>query len=656
MASGFSGGGGPDFFAGGGRSMNSGSNNSNSNNPPLSQQSYRNQLPGIFHDQIGNRNSGVHGFAGKRTLADFQAAAQTQTQFQNLAALNALLLRSVKPRTFQNLPSPISPLPSQFDLSANDINMLGGSSSSIQRFGLPILPHLRSNHLPQMSQPGLGLCCGGRMGFGPDNTALQGVSCADPVQNRAQPDSDSEKMMSRLKELEKRLLDDDGDVQGDDAVSVITNANSEWSETIQSLVSPVMSPNPTPTTNLNSNPVSSSPSSSSSSSSSSPSAASPISLYSRQTIMEVATAISEGKTDIAAEILARVSQTLNPKGNSEQKLMEFMLLALRTRLNTVENPSPVSVLYGNEHLGSTQLLYELSPCFKLGFMAANLAILEATLDDGHLHVVDFDVGEGGQYVNLLHVLSTRRNGIAPPPGVKITAVLDSHDGAAVSGSGEERMKSVGDLLSQLGERLGITLSFNVVSSVRLGNLSRESLGCDPDEPLAVNLAFKLFRVPDESVCTENPRDELLRRVKSLAPRVVTLVEQEMNANTAPFLARVSEACAYYGALLDSVESTVLSSNSNRVKVEEGLSRKLVNTVACEGVRRVERCEVFGKWRLRMGMAGFELTPLSQTIAESLRSRLSNGNRVHPGFTVKEDNGGVCFGWMGRTLAVASAWR
>ena len=47
-------------------------------------------------------------------------------------------------------------------------------------------------------------------------------------------------------------------------------------------------------------------------------------------------------------------------------------------------------------------------------------------------------------------------------------------------------------------------------------------------------------------------------------------------------------------------------NLERVKIEEGLSRKLGNLVACEGRDRVERCEVFGKWRAQMGMVGFEL--------------------------------------------------
>lgn len=631
MASGFpGGGGGPEFYGVGGRSMPGGPGtviNSGNNNP---QPTYMNQIPGIFLDQIGNRVAVGHGIAGKRTLADFQAAQQQHQPFHNQSALNAFLLRSVKPRTFQNLQSPTTTM---IDLTSvnNDMSFFGGSS---QRYGLPLLPNLRS-------QSDLGLFGGVRMGFGSgNNPTLSGVPCIDPVQNRAH---ESENMLNSLRELEKQLLDDNDDESdaqggGDDDVSVITHSNNDW---IHSLVTP--------------NPVSSSSPSSSSSSSSPSTASTTTSVSSRQTVMEIATAIAEGKTEIASEILARVSQTANPKRNSEEKLVGFMVTALRSRINPVESPAPPATeLYGKEHLLSTKFLYELSPCFKLGFMAANLAILDASGNDDGLHVIDFEIGEGGQYVNLLHALSTRRNG-KNPPTVKITAVANNTDGFVVGDGGEERLKAVGELLSKLGDRLGISVKFSLVASLRLGDLSRESLGCDPEEPLAVNLAFKLYRVPDESVCTENPRDELLRRVKGLRPRVVTLVEQEMNSNTAPFLGRVSESCACYGALLDSVESTVPSSNLDRAKVEEGIGRKLANAVACEGIDRIERCEVFGKWRMRMSMAGFELMPLSEKIAESMKSRLSNGNRVHPGFTVKEDNGGVCFGWMGRTLAVASAW-
>ncbi|KAL5811276.1 hypothetical protein ACOSQ4_027844 [Xanthoceras sorbifolium] len=657
MSSGFSGGGGggPDIYAAlAGRSMNVVVNNGNATQPSYHQRTQ--QLPGIFMDssaaasQITNRAAST--LIGKRTLTDFQMQQhqhlqqlqQLQPQLQqqqqhhlhhnnmNNPALNSLFLRSVKPRTYQNL-SPISPLSPADFAAANSV-------LSSNRYGYPLLQQqLRSQ---QQQQP-VGFVSGSVNQINPALSGVQFMNNNTMQTNRVVQAQDSEKkMLNRLQELEKQLLDDN-DEEGD-AVSVITNTNSEWSETIQNL----MTPSPKPVS-----PISPSPTTSSSSSSSS--VVSPVTSCSRQTVMEVASAISDGKNDVAAEILTRLSQASSSKGNSEQRMMEYMCSALKSRMKPDENPPPVTELFGQEHVESTQSLYEISPCFKLGFMAANLAILEATLDQHHqqqqpacnkLHVVDFDIGQGGQYENLLHALAARQNG--RPAVVKITAVADN-------GGGEERLNGVGDMLKQLAKQVGVGLNFEVVSA-KLGDLTRDSLGCDANEPLAVNFAFKLFKMPDESVCTENPRDELLRRVKSLSPCVVTVVEQEMNTNTAPFVSRVNEACSYYGALFDSVESTVARDHKDRVKVEDGLGRKLANSIACEGRDRVERCEVFGKWRARMSMAGFELQPMSQTIAESMRAKLSSGNWVNPGFTVKEENGGVYFGWMGRTLTVASAWR
>jgi hypothetical protein len=467
-------------------------------------------------------------------------------------------------------------------------------------------------------------------------TLINSTVPQDRLLASAQDLSEQKMMNHRLQELEKQLLDDD-DENGDegDAVSVITSTNSEWSETIQNLISPTQKPiSPSPT------------SSTSSSTSSNSSVPSPGSTCLKQSLMEAATNISEGRNDAALEILTRLAQvSSNPKG-SEERLMSYMVTTLKSRMNPSENRPPVAELFSKDHAEATQLLYEMSPCFTLGFMAASLAILEAALEDesesgNRIHVLDFDVGQGGHYVNLLHALSARRKG--KPFFMKITAVSDS-DGA------RERLGIVGKMLSREADKAGVSFAFKMAESQKVCELTRESLGCDLDEPLAVNFAFKLCRMPDESVSTENPRDELLRRVKAMEPRVVTLVEQEMNANTAPFLARVAETSAYYGALFDSMDATVPGDNAYRVKVEEGLSRKLGNSVACEGRDRVERCEVFGKWRARMGMAGFKLRPLGRNVAEAMRALLK------PGFTVSEENGGVSFGWMGRALTVASAWR
>ncbi|GKV39166.1 hypothetical protein SLEP1_g46975 [Rubroshorea leprosula] len=68
----------------------------------------------------------------------------------------------------------------------------------------------------------------------------------------------------------------------------------------------------------------------------------------------------------------------------------------------------------------------------------------------------------------------------------------------------------------------------------------------------------------------------------------------MNTNTAPFVAWVGEATVYYAVLLESIDSIVVREQSKRAKVEEVVSRRITNSVACEGRDTVERCEVFGK--------------------------------------------------------------
>ncbi|XAR53632.1 hypothetical protein NMG60_11022258 [Bertholletia excelsa] len=595
MSSGFSGGG-SDFYAAGGfngRSM--------AMNTP--QGTYRSQLSGILPDPAGQILHRRPDLIGKRSLAEFQS------------------------RTYQHA-SPISPL-SPIDFSPS-ISPDVSSISSI-RYGLPILQQLR----PQ--PPAYG---NGNSASSTGNTNLSGVSYPNMVQNRVVKqeicDQSESKMMNRLQELEKQLLDDNEEEEGD-AVSVVTN--SEWSDTIQNLITPAQKP------------ISPSPTSSSSSCSSS--TASAPAICPKQSLIDVATAISEGTTEVAAETLTRLSQVANVKGTAEQRMTAYMVPALRSRVNTTECPPPVAELFSKEHAASIQLLHEASPCFKLGLMAANLAILETTSDQQtqKLHVVDFDIGKGIQYEHLIQALASRKTDEIP--SLKITTFADPLNG------GEDGLKVVGDRLKVLANKRRVCLNFNVVRQKAI-DLSRETLGIENDESLAVNLAFRLYKLPDESVTTENFRDELLRRVRGLSPAVVTMVEQEMNGNTAPFVARVSEACGYYGALFESIEATMLPcpgrDNQDRIRIEEGLGRKAANSVACEGRDRVERCEVFGKWRARMGMAGFRPNPLSQQIADSVRACLNSGTRGNPGFTVKEETGGICFGWMGRTLTVASAWR
>ncbi|KAL0304300.1 UNVERIFIED_CONTAM: Scarecrow-like protein 8 [Sesamum radiatum] len=641
MSSGFSGGV-PDFFSAGRRStvmptnMNSGYDTRLN---PQQQFSFRSPLSGILPDPAAQ----IHrtDLIGKRSLAEFQQQQSFLQQQQNQQGLG-FYLRNVKPRPNYQHASPISPLSPVDFSSVPSISPEVSSGSSVSnsinsRYGLPILQQHRpqsltlsnrnvNNASTRISLPNLAVLQ--NKGFG-----SPGVSLLGPGLQVSAEESEKNMMNHRLQELEKQLL---GDEEDGEAVSVVTN--SEWSETIQSLMGPTQKP------------ISPSPTSSSSSCSST--SASPALPCPKQMLIDAAVAISEGKPEAAAELLTRLQQVANAGGTSEQRLTSYMFSALNSRVNPTEHPPPVSDLYGKEHAASTQMLYDVSPCFKLGFMAANLAILEATLEQGYdkIHVLDFDIGQGGQYVHLLHALAAKKKKLDNKPfaTLRITTFTD------FATAGEEKLKIVGEGLKALANRIGVSLNFHV-RNFNISDLTHEKLEVQSTEALAVNFAFKLYKLPDESVTTENLRDELLRRVKGLSPTVMTVVEQEMNTNTAPLIPRVRETYEYYGALFDSLDATVSRESPERVRIQSGLGRKIGNSVACEGRDRVERCEVFGKWRARMSMAGFKPRAMSQPAAESLRSKLNSGTRGNPGFTVNEESGGICFGWMGRTLTVASAW-
>ncbi|KAM0946866.1 putative transcription factor GRAS family [Dioscorea sansibarensis] len=532
------------------------------------------------------------GYPGREYLLKRTLPEQQQQQQQSQQLQQALFLRSVKHKAVPLQTSPISPL----DLSH--------ASSTLVGFSFPPVGVMEE------SEPEL------------------------------EPEPESEKktviIKNRLQELERQLLLDDDE----DEESAVTN--NEWNDTIQQLISP-LSPSPT-----------------SSSSSSTASSAASSSSSSRQLLLDTANAISDGNLDTAAANLTQLKQAANPRGDADQRLTAIMVSALMSRLNPSPSAShPFADLGCTEHLAGTAMLHEVSPVFKFGLVAANLAILDATRDHLKIHIIDFDVGQGVQYVAFIHALADhhRHNPSSRLPAVKITAVADPSlpfHASHLKNNNNNNLRRVGEGLARLAERAGVGLRFNIVCR-RPSELDRSTLGCEPGEALAVNFAFLLSRVADESVTPANPRDELLRRVKALSPLIAILVEQDMNTNTAPFAPRFAEVCAHHGALLDSLHANPALDLAKRALVEACIARKATNAVARDGVDRVERCEVFGKWRARMGMAGFTPSPLTASVTDPVHARLGS-LRPNPGFTLKEDVGGLCLGWHGRVLTVASAWR
>ncbi|XP_031267921.1 scarecrow-like transcription factor PAT1 [Pistacia vera] len=370
----------------------------------------------------------------------------------------------------------------------------------------------------------------------------------------------------------------------------------------------------------------------------------------KQVLIACAKAVSDNDLLMAPWLMHELRKMVSVSGEPIQRLGAYMLEGLVARLNSTGS-SIYKALRCKEPASADLfsymlILYEVCPYFKFGYMSANGAIAEAMKDEDRVHIIDFQIAQGSQWFTLIQAFAARPGG---PPHIRITGI-DDNTSAYARGGG---LNIVGNRLSRLAKEFKVPFEFHA-ADVSGYDVELEHLGVRPGEAVAVNFAFMLHHMPDESVTTENYRDRLLMLVKKLSPKVVTLVEQESNTNTAAFYPRFLEALDYYTAMFESIDVTLSRDQKERINVEQHcLARDVVNIIACEGPERVERHELLGKWRLRFTMAGFRPYPLSSVVNSTIKTLLEN---YCDRYRLQEKDGTLFLGWMNRDLIASSAWK
>ncbi|KAK9155912.1 hypothetical protein Sjap_003392 [Stephania japonica] len=369
----------------------------------------------------------------------------------------------------------------------------------------------------------------------------------------------------------------------------------------------------------------------------------------KRLLIECARAFAESRMDDFENLIEQARGAVSICGEPIQRLGAYLIEGLIARMEE-SGPNIYRSLRCKEPeskdlLSYMQILYEVCPYLKFGYMAANGAIAEAFKNEDHVHIIDFQIAQGTQWMTLLQALSARPNG---PPHVRITGIDDPVSKYARG----DTLELVGKRLAAMSEKFKIPIEFQAVPVYAL-DITREMLDVRPGEALAVNFPLMLHHTPDESVDINNPRDGLLRMVKSLSPKVVTLVEQESNTNTTSFLKRFVETLEFYTAMFESIDGTMPRDKRERINVEQHcLARDIVNIIACEGKERVERHELLGKWKSRFSMAGFQAFPLSSHVNSVIGSLL---RCYSDHYTLLEKDGAMLLGWKDRNLISASAW-
>ncbi|XP_077211659.1 protein SLENDER RICE1-LIKE 1-like [Tasmannia lanceolata] len=285
--------------------------------------------------------------------------------------------------------------------------------------------------------------------------------------------------------------------------------------------------------------------------------------------------------------------------------------------------------------------YEACPYLKFAHFTANQAILEAFEGHDCVHVIDFNLMHGLQWPALIQALALRPGG---PPLLRLTGI------GPPSPDGRDSLREIGLRLAELARSVNVRFAFRGVAASRLDDVKPWMLQVGSMEAVAVNSVMQLHRILGGS--DPGPIDSVLGWIRSLNPKILTVVEQEADHNQPEFLDRFTEALYYYSTMFDSLEACPLQ--PEKAVAEMYIEREICNVVCCEGASRVERHEPLDKWRGRLIGAGFQPLHLGSNAFKQASMLLTLFSAE--GYCVEEKQGCLTLGWHSRPLIAASAWQ
>ncbi|CAN1216525.1 Protein SLENDER RICE1-LIKE 1 [Linum perenne] len=314
--------------------------------------------------------------------------------------------------------------------------------------------------------------------------------------------------------------------------------------------------------------------------------------------------------------------------------------------------APVTAAVGPGSAYEKEILYhhfyEACPYLKFAHFTANQAILEAF--DGHdcVHVVDFNLMHGLQWPALIQALALRPGG---PPLLRLTGI------GPPSPDGRDSLREIGLRLAELARSVNVRFAFRGVAASRLEDVKPWMLQVNPKEAVAVNSIMQLHKLlaSDPTSTTRNsaPIEMVLGWIRSLNPKIMTVVEQEANHNQPAFIDRFTESLYYYSTMFDSLDACSIQAEEKAV-AEMYIQREICNVVSCEGSARLERHEPLSKWRERLNGAGFSPLHLGSNAFKQASMLLTLFSAE--GYSVEETDGCLTLGWHSRPLIAASAWQ
>ncbi|GMI68132.1 Scarecrow-like 15, Arabidopsis thaliana HAIRY MERISTEM 4 [Hibiscus trionum] len=340
---------------------------------------------------------------------------------------------------------------------------------------------------------------------------------------------------------------------------------------------------------------------------------------------------------LAQVILARLSQRLrSPSGKPLHRAAFYFKEALQSLLSGSTRPTRLSSW---DEIVQTIKAYKafsgINPIPMFSQFTTNQALLEAL--DGSaplIHIIDFDIGLGGQYASLMREMTERHDHSCK--FIRITAVVPEEYAI------ETRL--IKDNLVQFAQDLKLRFQIEFVLLRTFEMLSFKAFKFIDGEKTAILLSPSIFRCPNLDVTA------FLSDLRRVSPSIVVFVDSEvwMESGTTSFRKNFVNGLEFYAMMLESLDAAVANGEWVR-KIEALLLRPRI-LAAVETASR----STAPPWRESfrgVGMKAVHLSRLAEFQAECLLGKV----QVR-GFHVAKRQAELVLCWYESALVATSAWR
>ncbi|KAK6923148.1 Transcription factor GRAS [Dillenia turbinata] len=385
--------------------------------------------------------------------------------------------------------------------------------------------------------------------------------------------------------------------------------------------------------------------------------------WASEILLETARAVADRNSTRVQQLMWMLNELSSPYGDNDQKLASYFLQALFSRMTDSGERCYRTLVSASDKTCSFEStrkmvlkFQEVSPWTTFGHVACNGAIMDALEGESKLHIIDISNTFCTQWPTLLEALATRTD---ETPHLRLTSVVVCAKPGPESSTGsvQKVMKEIGTRMEKFARLMGVPFKFNVIHHAGdLSELNLTDLDIKEDEALAVNCIGALHGITPMS----DHRDLVLSSFHRLQPRVVTVVEEEADLDVGvdgfDFVRGFQECLRWFRVYFESLDESFSKTSNERLMLERGAGRALVDLLACPPSNSVERRESAVRWSRRLRATGFSPVAFSDEVCDDVRALLRRYREGCWSMAQCSDSAGIFLSWKDQPVVWASAWR